>query len=85
MSNLASKLQLFTGQITSFVKDCLEFIHKINNLNLDEDDIIVIYDVVSIFTKIHVPESPKLISKMVDVDTLKLLEIGVSVHDSSGN
>ena len=34
-----------------FVKDCLEFIHKIHKLNLDEDDVIVSYDVVSRFTK----------------------------------
>ena len=74
MSNLASKLQLFTGQITSFVKDSLEFIHKIHNLDLDEDDIIVSYDAVSRFIKIHNPESLDLIYKMVDVDTLKLLE-----------
>ena len=35
--------------------------------------------------KIHVPEYLDLISKMVDVDTLNLIEIGVYVHDSSRN
>ena len=63
----------------------MEFIHKIHSLNLDENDIIVSYDVVYRFTKIHVLKYLNLISKMVDVDTLNLLEIGVYVCDSSRN
>ena len=63
----------------------MDFFHKIHNLDLDGDDIIVSYDVVSRLTKVHVPKSLGLISKMVDVDTLKLLEIGVYVPYSLGN
>ena len=50
---IANKLQCFTCHITSFVKDFLEFIHKIHKLNLDEHDIMITYDGVSRFTKIH--------------------------------
>ena len=50
---LGNKLQLFIGQITSFVKDSLDFIYKIHNHNFYENDIMVSYDVVSRFTKIH--------------------------------
>ena len=45
-----------------------------------------VYNVVSRFTKIDVLESlDLLISKIVDVDTLKILEIGGYVRDSSAN
>jgi hypothetical protein len=51
---------------------------NLGHLHLDEQDIMVSFDVVSLFTKIHVPKSLDLISKLVDPETLNLIEICIT-------
>jgi hypothetical protein len=43
--------------------------------HLDEHDIMVSFDVVSLFTKILVPEALDIISKLVNSKTFNLIEI----------
>jgi hypothetical protein len=64
-----------SSKTSSFIKDSFDFIQKTQNLHLDDNDIMVNFDVVSLFTKIHVLEALTLISKLVDSETLNLIEI----------
>jgi len=48
---------------------------KTHTLHLEKDDLLVSFDVVSLFTKIPIPETLALISKLVDSETLNLIEI----------
>jgi hypothetical protein len=75
---LANKLQSIFGKTSSFIKDSANFIHKTNNFHLEEQDLMVSFDVVSLFTKIPVSESLTLISKLVDLETLDLIKICLS-------
>jgi hypothetical protein len=50
---LVDKLQSFIGKTPSFIKDSSDFIQKTQHLHLDEQDIMVSFDVVSLFTKIQ--------------------------------
>jgi hypothetical protein len=63
---LANNLQLFIGKTSSFIKDSFDFIQKTKILHLEEEDIMVSFDVVSLFTKIPIPEALNLISKLFD-------------------
>jgi hypothetical protein len=51
---LADKIQAFVGKTSSFIKDSTDFIHKTRNLHLDDQDLMVNFDVISLFTKILV-------------------------------
>jgi hypothetical protein len=71
---LSDKLQSFIGKTPSFIKDFFDFIKKKLHLHLDEHDIMVNFDVVSLFTKIHVPKALDLISKLLTLKPLTLLK-----------
>lgn len=49
---LAKKLKPMVGNTNSFVKDCTHFINEIKDLNLDTNDILVSFDVKSLYTNI---------------------------------
>ena len=72
---ILKKHKIFIGKTSSFIKDSTEFIHKTHNLHLDEQDLMVSFDVVSLFTKIPILEDLSLISKLVDPKTLDLIKI----------
>jgi hypothetical protein len=71
---LVDKLRTFTRK-TSSIKESIDF--KTKTLHLDED-IMVRFDVVSLFTKILFFEALTLISNLVDLETLNLIKIGLS-------
>jgi hypothetical protein len=75
---LAYKLQAFIGKTSSFIKDSIDFIHKTQNLHLDDDNLMVSFYVVSMFTKIPISEALTLISKLVDPETLNLIKMCLS-------
>jgi hypothetical protein len=75
---LAKKLQPFTGQTFSFIKYSSHFIQKTRNFHLDEPHIMVIFDVVCIFTKISISESLALIFNLVNPKTLNVIDICLS-------
>jgi hypothetical protein len=72
---LAHKLQAHITKTSSFIKDSTDFIQKIQNLYLSDQDLLVIFDVVSLFTKILISEALAFISTLVDPETLHLIEI----------
>jgi hypothetical protein len=72
---IVDKLQSFMGKTPSFIKDSSDFIQKTQHLHLDENYIMVSFDVISLFTKILVPEALNLISNLVNPETLNLIEI----------
>jgi hypothetical protein len=63
------------GKTPSFIKDSSDFIQKTQHLHLDENYIMAIFYVISLFTKILVPEALNLISNLVSPKTLNLIEI----------
>jgi hypothetical protein len=54
------------------------FIQQTQNFHLDEHDIMVNFDVVSLFTKIPISEALALSSNIFDPETLNLVEICLS-------
>ena len=61
-----------------FIKDSYDFIHKTQDLHLGDHNLMVSFDVVSLFTKIPLPEALDIISQFVDKETLHLIEICLS-------
>jgi hypothetical protein len=72
---LYEKLTSFTRNIASFIKDSFDFVQKTRHLQLDEHHLMVGLDVVSLFTKIPIPKSLEIFSKLVDLGTIKLIEL----------
>ena len=58
---LANKLKQLLGHSQSFIKEYFNFIQNIKTMSLRESDIIVIFDVVSLYTKIPVNETVNII------------------------
>jgi hypothetical protein len=75
---LADKLKTFTGKTSSFIKDSYDFIQKTQDLHLDDQDLLISFDVVSLFTKILIPEALDLISKLVDPKPSILLKFSLT-------
>ena len=63
------------GNTDSFVKDSTHFIEEIKNIKLDQDDILVSFDVTSLYTNIPINDAMEVICKLTDADTSKLIEI----------
>lgn len=72
---LATKLQQFVGSTSSYIKDSVDFIEKFRTILIDENDLLVSFDVVSLFTNIPVLEALHLISQLVDQETLNPIQI----------
>jgi hypothetical protein len=72
---LANKPRSFVGKTSSFIKYSFYFIQKTQNIQLNDHEFIVSFDVVSLFTKIPVLEALDLISELVDPKTINLIKI----------
>jgi hypothetical protein len=72
---LANKLKILVGKTQSFVKNSTHLIEDIKDIRLDEEDILLIFDVVSLFTKILIDDAIKSISEITDEDTTKLVKV----------
>ena len=59
---LARILSPLCGQTESFVKNSTDFARKMNEVNLDERDMTVSFDVASMFTKVPVADALQVIS-----------------------
>jgi hypothetical protein len=72
---LANKLKPLVGNTSSFVKDSSFFVNKIKNIKVDKDDILVSFDVVSLFTKIPIDGAMNVIRNITDPGTANLIEL----------
>jgi len=63
------------GNTSSFVKDSTHFINEIKDLNLDANDILVSFDVQSLYTNVPLDEAMEVIHKIANSDTTKLIEV----------
>jgi hypothetical protein len=75
---LTEKLQSFIQKYPSFIKDSFDFFQKYQNFHLDEKYIMVTFDVLSLFTKILFLESLNLLFKLVELETLNVIEIDLT-------
>lgn len=72
---VAKILKPLVGNTDSFIKDSQDFVNLIKNERLEHDDILVSFDVVSLFTKIPLDEAIQVIKDITDPGTAKLAEI----------
>ena len=72
---LALKLKPLVGRTESFVKDSASFINELKDIKLDPNDILVSFDVVSLYTCIPIKEALEVIYRLTDLDTALLVEI----------
>ena len=74
-SFISSTLQPLVGKTSSFIKDFVDFVLFIQNLHLEPTDLLVSFDVVSLFTKIPIKEALEVIGKSVNPDITNLIKI----------
>ena len=63
---LANKLILVVGNTISFIKDSSFFIEKIKVRHMDENELLLILNVVSLFKMIPIDETIKVIENLTD-------------------
>ena len=63
------------GNTDSFIKDSSHFVELIKDEKLEPKDMILSFDVVSLFTKIPLDESIQVNKDAIDPHTAKLTEI----------
>ena len=69
---LASLLRPHVGQTESYIKDSAHFIQKIGDLHLEPEDLLISFDVISLFTKVPVQESLQYISQLFRQDITEI-------------
>ncbi|XP_046382342.1 uncharacterized protein LOC124153288 [Ischnura elegans] len=67
---LANHLQPFIGQTGSCMKNSKEFIEVLKQLRISDNDILVSFDAVSLFTKVPIMESVDIIKRLTKVGLL---------------
>ena len=70
---LANKLNPLLGNTISFIKYSSFFIEKIKYQHMDENELILSLDVVSLFTMIPIDEEIKIIENLTDHETTELV------------
>jgi hypothetical protein len=69
---LAKQLGKYVGNSPCHVKNSMEFINTIRSLRAGPEDILVSFDVVSLFTMVPIVEALHLLSQHFDEDILRL-------------
>ena len=72
---VAKVLKPLVGNTDSFIKDSHDFVNLIKKEKLERDDILVSFDVVSLFTNIPLEEAIQVIKEVTDPGTARLAEI----------
>ena len=72
---LATLLRPLVGKTNSFVKDSTSWVQEIFDESLDTSDILVSFDVVSLYRKIPVDEAIAIIRDLTNDDVAKLVEV----------
>ncbi len=71
----AVKLRPLVGHTESFIKDSASFIGDLKRIKLEPEDILVSFDVISLYTCIPINEAMEVINKLTDPDTARLVEL----------
>lgn len=69
---LSKQLGECVGRTESFVKDSRHFISLTKNLQLQETDMLVSFDVESLFTKMPIPDTVNIINDILNKDLAEL-------------
>ena len=72
---LAGILKTLVGNTFSFIKYSSTFVEMISNFTLEPEDIIVSFDVVSLFMKKPIDDAMDAIKKITNPDIAKLIEV----------
>lgn len=72
---LAKKRKPLLGNTSSFVKVSNHFINEIKHIKLEQNDILVSFNVKYFYTNIPIGEAMKVIHKIIDPNTAKLVEV----------
>ena len=72
---LVGILKPLVGNTSSFIKDSSTSGKMISNLTLEPEDIMVSFDVVSLFTKNPIDDAMEAIKKITNPDIAKLIEV----------
>ena len=72
--HLAGLLEQLTGTSTHHVKYSSQFVHTLNSIRIQPGDLMVSFDIVSLFTNVPILDSLKLLSRHFDKDILSLFK-----------
>ncbi|KAL0269178.1 UNVERIFIED_CONTAM: hypothetical protein PYX00_006990 [Menopon gallinae] len=72
---LAKKLTPLTGQTKHHIKNSQHFVQAISEINLTDNDLLVSFDVESLFTNVPIYDTLNLLEPHFDQDTLALFKI----------
>ena len=72
---LAKTLNPFVGKTFSYIKDSTHFIESIKDVNLGKDDMLVSFDVISLYIKVIVDEAFKVIKEITNDEMANLVKI----------
>ena len=73
--HMSKLLSPHIGQTESYLKDSKHFVQKIKDLYLEPGDILVSFDVVSLFTRVPVEESLDYISEIFTKDLVDIFRV----------
>ena len=76
--HMSKLLAAHIGKTESFLKDSAHFIQKIKDLHLEPEDILVSFDVVSLFTRVPVDEFLNYISEIFTEDLVDIFRACLS-------
>ncbi|XP_054706778.1 uncharacterized protein LOC129216588 [Uloborus diversus] len=71
---IAGLLKPFIGLSSSFIKDSSDFVQKINLISLQPSDLLLSFDIVSLFTKVPVVDALQLITPLFPPDITALFK-----------
>lgn len=72
---IAKRLGEHVGKTSSFIKDSKHFVGLVKSLRLTEGDMLVSFDVESLFTKVPIPETSAIIKDILDPKWAEIAEV----------
>ena len=72
---LAKKLRPLASNTSSDVKDSTSFVQWANNLDMEDKDLMVIFDIASLYTMIPIDEAIDVIKTITDSETVDVLKL----------
>jgi len=73
--HLAKKLRPLSGNTLSYIKDSCSFVRWINNIEMKDEDLMVSFDIVSLYTMIPIGEAIEIRKNITHKETVDLLEV----------